>query len=349
MKYVTHDGNMILGIEAKKLTKSFLPQPTFDQLFKPTFWKKRRPIVAVRNIDLSVRAGEVIILLGANGAGKTTLIKLLCNLVLPTSGLAKVNGYELTKEGDKVRRGVGLVTSDERSFFWRLSGRSNLEFFGCLHDLTLDVCRNRIAYWTKTFDMEKLLDTQFRLYSSGSKKKLAIIRSLLHDPQILFLDEVTSGLDVPSNRILLASLKEKYMASGNKTIIWATHRLEEINTTNCTRILLMKYGQIVFDGSPEEFRFLLNDHRRFVVCIDSLNYKIEKIIQDLGKAVDHICRRSKYVRITIQENQFSTLVQKITKAGGNLREWKVIEPSLDEVFLALNKDGGQRNERFEDY
>ena len=329
----------MLAIEAENLVKFFMPRPTVTQLVQPSYWRNRQPIIALRDVSLSIRQGETVALLGPNGAGKTTLIKMLCNLILPNEGRAKINGFDLLTEGRKIRRVVGLVTSDERSFFWRLTGRANLEFFASLHDIHPKVYKGQINYWLRTLGIEKQADVLFKSYSSGIKKKIAIIRALLHEPEILFMDEASSCLDIPSMRNVQALLKENFLSSGRKTLIWATHRLEEIESINCRRIVLMNQGEVYLDESLERFRNTLKQYTRRVLHIYKWNDQVEGIIKNLSSTIQNIARRNGTIAVTLQEPHDQhlpeTLFQKIIDAGGQIGEWKIIEPTFEEIFLTL--------------
>ncbi|UEC42610.1 MAG: hypothetical protein METHAR1v1_740008, partial [Methanothrix sp.] len=175
------------------LTKTFAaPRGIADLLH-------RRPspggVTPVAGVDLLIRKGEVFGILGPNGAGKTTLIKILCTLVLPTAGAAKVNGYDVVRESGRVRDSIGLVTTDERSFYWRLTGRQNLEFFASLHNFYSDDGREIVEELLEVVDLKDAADVRFLNYSAGMKQRMAIARGLLNDPAVLFMDEPTRSLD----------------------------------------------------------------------------------------------------------------------------------------------------------
>src|SRR3990172_8165098 len=163
---------------------------------------------ALKNVNLQIRHGEIVALLGPNGAGKTTLLKILSTLVLPTSGTAYVKGYEIVRCEDDVKKSIGLVTGEERSFYWRLTGRQNLEFFAALYGLRPDEAKPRIDALLEQLDLSAAADNMFYSYSSGMKQKLALVRGLLCNPAVLFLDEPTKSVDVMTARDLRGFIKE---------------------------------------------------------------------------------------------------------------------------------------------
>ena len=187
---------MSLAIETQSLTKRFSREAGWRSAFSRQL---DRP--AVDAVDLQVQQGELFGLVGPNGAGKTTLVKLLSTLIVPTSGRANVSGYDLSQEL-AIKRAVGLVTSDERSFYWRLSGQQNLAFFAALHGLDWPAAEARSAEVLEQVGLGDQGTKPFQKYSTGMKQRLSIARALLVRPQILFLDEPTKGLDPAATRQL---------------------------------------------------------------------------------------------------------------------------------------------------
>jgi ABC-2 type transport system ATP-binding protein len=228
-------------------------------------WRRKKagePVTAVSNINLTVPQGELFGLLGPNGAGKTTLTKMLCTLVLPTSGAAAVGGFDLADAG-AIRAAVGLVVSDERSFYWRISARRNLTFFAALHGLFGREAAVRVEAVLAAVDLQEAADRQFRTFSSGMRQRLAIARSLLHRPSILFLDEPSRSLDPTATRHLHEMLR-RLMAGQRLTVFLITHDLAEAEAL-CDRVALMHAGQIQAVGRPADLRRQLKPQRRYLL------------------------------------------------------------------------------------
>jgi ABC-2 type transport system ATP-binding protein len=220
------------AIETRALSKSYRPV---------SGWLRRGPErTAVADVDLRVEAGELFVLLGRNGAGKTTLVKILTTLVLQSAGEARIFGHDVARDGNAVRRLIGFASSDERSFFWRLSGRRNLEFWGALHDLRGRALKARIGELAAACGLEELLDLRFHAFSSGMKQRLAIARALIGNPRLVFLDEPTRSLDPTAARELRALIRELVSVHG-LTVVLVTHQLEEC------RELAARYG-LMRDG-----------------------------------------------------------------------------------------------------
>ena len=211
---------------------------------------------AVDGVNLSVRAGELFGLLGPNGAGKTTLIKMLCTLVLPTSGSAQINGFNLNQD-TAIKASIGLVTSDERSFYWRLTGRQNLEFFATLHHIPQNQIPARVDEVLEKVGVGPIADKRFLTYSNGIRQRLSIARALLNRPRILFLDEPTKGLDPIATDRLHHLIRKQLVDEQGITVFLTTHDLEEAKNL-CDRLAVMNQGQILACGTLAELETNLN-------------------------------------------------------------------------------------------
>lgn len=217
-------------------------------------WTGREGVLAVDHVTLDVHRGEVFGLVGPNGAGKTTLIKMLSTLILPTAGSAQINGYDLSDE-IRVKASIGLVVGDERSFYWRLSCRDNLRFYAGLQNLSPAQAEQRIAELARLLGLDEFLDKRFDACSTGMKHRLALARGLLHDPQILFLDEPTKSLDP----LAAAHFHEtvRLLARHGRTIFLVTHDLSEA-TELCQRVGVMLRGRVRVTDEPSRLRTLAN-------------------------------------------------------------------------------------------
>ena len=244
------------AIEMVDLTKTFAaPRGIADLLHRRTAVGGVTP---VDGVDLAVEEGEVFGILGPNGAGKTTLIKILCTLVLPTAGAAKVNGYDVVRESGRVRESIGLVTTDERSFYWRLTGRQNLEFFASLHNFSTDDGREIVEELLGVVDLKDAADVRFLNYSAGMKQRMAIARGLLNDPAVLFMDEPTRSLDPGAAESLRDFIRKEIVGSRGKTIFISTHNLAEAEAL-CGRVAIFDDGRIKAVGRPKDLKAALGE------------------------------------------------------------------------------------------
>ncbi len=220
------------------------------------FYSKKTIIKAVDNVSLEIKKGEVFCLLGPNGAGKTTLLKMLATLILPTSGTAYVNGYDITKDEIGVKSSIGFVGGDERSFYWRLTGRQNLEFYASLYNLFSSQSKERINQLLNLLEVELYADRMFVTYSTGIKQKFSIIRALLHNPAILLVDEPTKSLDPRAASHLRKFIKEKLSREQKETILFVTHQIEEAKELS-DRIGIMQKGRFQVCEKKEDLEEIL--------------------------------------------------------------------------------------------
>ena len=228
-------------IEATNLSKKFYPCQDFLKLFYHLNIPLRS-ILALNGINLTVKEGELFILIGSNGAGKTTLIKILSGLILPTAGVVTVNGYDIIRNEIDVKRCIGLATGEEHSFYWRLTGRQNLEFFAAMHDLKRKEIKKRVDYLLELLDISDP-NRRFQEYSVGLKQRFSIARSLLNDPKIIIMDEPTKSLDPLSAESLRSFIKKELVENRKKTVIFCTHNLPEAVALG-GRIAIMDSGKI---------------------------------------------------------------------------------------------------------
>jgi ABC-2 type transport system ATP-binding protein len=211
---------------------------------------KRPTRTALDGISLRVARRRAFCLLGPNGAGKTTLIKILTTLVLPDEGGAFVNGHDVEKSPAAVKSAIGYAINDERSFYWRLTGRQNLEFFGALNGLRGRRLAGTIDDVLQLTGLESAADLRFNAYSTGMRQMLAFARALLADAEILFVDEPTRSLDPQAAARVRAFLRGELVDARGKTVFWATHDLAEAGTFG-HEVAIIDRGRIRACGSVE--------------------------------------------------------------------------------------------------
>jgi ABC-2 type transport system ATP-binding protein len=213
------------ALRAENLVKRYPVFRGFRELIVHPF--DRRTVTALDGLELEVGRGHIFCLLGPNGAGKTTLIKILAGLVLPDGGRAMVEGRDVAREPDPAKRAVGYAVSDERSFYWRLTGRQNLEFFAALYGLRGPSRGRRIEELLRVAGLDGAADLRFSGYSTGTRQMLAFARALLADAAILLVDEPTRSLDPQAADRIRSFLRGELAGRQGKTILWATHDLGE--------------------------------------------------------------------------------------------------------------------------
>ena len=212
---------------------------------------------AVKNISFSLDKGEVVGYIGPNGAGKSTTIKMLSGVLLPTSGVAKIGDiipYENRKENAKR---IGVVFGQRSQFYWDLPISDTFDLYESLYSVPRERFRENCKYFTELLDMNDFINQPVRQLSLGQKMKANIAIALLHDPEVLYLDEPTIGLDVTSKKVLRDTLKS-INTERETTIILTTHDMDDIEAV-CQRLIMIDQGQKLFDGTLEDFRSKYND------------------------------------------------------------------------------------------
>lgn len=238
-------------LEVSHITKEFTPPISLAAFFKLNF-KPQKPLCALRNISFSLAQGKILAILGPNGAGKTTLLKIISTLILPESGTVTVKGYRTGKDDERIKSALGLVLEEERSFYWRLSGRQNLEFFAALYGLDTKAANQRINELLELFEID-YADKRFDSYSTGMKRRFALARGIIHDPELILLDEPTKSLDYPTAFHLRSFIKEKLVKGQGKTVLLTTHHMDEALDFADLFMILHK-GNILGLGTLDELR-----------------------------------------------------------------------------------------------
>ncbi|WP_077368873.1 ABC transporter ATP-binding protein [Anaerosalibacter sp. Marseille-P3206] len=213
--------------------------------------KKFKEIVAVNSISFKVDKGKVFGLLGENGAGKTTTLRILATMLKPTSGTAVINGYDLASEPEKIRGEIGILFGGEAGLYDRLTARENIAYFGLLNGMDKVEINERVDELSRILEMEDFIDRRAGKFSKGMKQKVAIARSIVHNPSIMLFDEPTSGLDVSATRIVHNFIKE--LKNQGKTIIFSSHSMDEVGKL-CDEVGIIHKGNIVEQSTLEGLR-----------------------------------------------------------------------------------------------
>jgi len=213
--------------------------------------KKFGEVTAVDNLTFSIEKGEIFGLLGENGAGKTTTLRMLATMLKPTSGTAVFSGMDIMKDPEGVRSKVGILFGGESGLYDRLSVAENIQYFGELNDMSISDIKRRTKLLADSFDMNDFLDKRAGKLSKGMRQKAAFARAIIHNPEILLLDEPSSGLDVSAMRSVQDFIMQQ--KSEGKTIIFSSHTMSEVEKL-CDRIAVIHKGKLVAIGKLEELR-----------------------------------------------------------------------------------------------
>jgi ABC-2 type transport system ATP-binding protein len=293
------------------------------------FKSHNRIVEAVVGVDLEVRKGEIFGFLGPNGAGKTTTLRMLATLLPPSGGEAMVAGYDLLKQQDKVREGIGYVGQAGGSDR-EIMGRTELVFQGRLYGMSLSAAKKRAAELIEMLELEACADRKVSTYSGGQKRRLDIGLGLVHDPQLLFLDEPTTGLDPQSRARVWDEVRR--MHERGTTVFLTTHYLDEADAL-CDRIAIIDHGKIVAEGTPEELKREVAGDLVTVSVIGDQQGAI-----DLLKGQPFVREASTedgLVRLYVDHGEAAmpTILRLLDSAGIQLATIGLQRPSLDDVFL----------------
>lgn len=285
---------------------------------------------AVDGVDLSVREGEVLALLGPNGAGKTTTVRMLASILKPTAGWACIAGYDTVQDAKVVRHIVGLLT-EFPGLYLRMRGWDYLDFFGQLQGLSPVGRAERGEYLLKRFELWDAAHKRTGEYSKGMRQKLALVRAMLHDPQVLFLDEPTSAMDPHSAKLVRDAILD--LRRDRRTIVLCTHNLNEAEML-ADRIAIIRRGRIVALGTPAELKKrLLGDpllELRLAQSLDGLLADLE----DLVSIEDYGDTWLRY-RTAEPEHVNPRLLQQLAERGTPVVTLSEVPRSLEEVYLRI--------------
>jgi ABC-2 type transport system ATP-binding protein len=294
--------------------------------------KRFDDIIAVNNVSISVKPGELFGLLGPNGAGKTTLISMLSTMAEPTSGSAKVWGFDVEKDSSQVRENIGMVFQDT-TLDDRLTGRENLDMHGRLYGLDGKTRKKRIEEVLALVELTERADSIVKTYSGGMMRRLEIARGLMHHPHVLFLDEPTLGLDPQTRNHIWEYIKILNKAEG-VTIVLTTHYMEEADHL-CNRIAIIDHGEIVALDTPEALKNMLGGDVIVLELEKPENIPRLTAIYKANGCASIVSQKNNDVFITVRdgEHQIPLVLALASEAGIRIRSVSLRKPTLDDVFL----------------
>lgn len=267
-------------IQVKNLSKIFKIKKGGNSLFR-IFSSEYKELQAVNNVSFSIEKGESVALLGPNGAGKTTTMKMLTGLVHPTSGDIKVLGFTPFDRNPEFLKRIGLVMGNKSGLDWDLTPKQSFQLFQKIYEIPIDTFNKRVTMLTKLLNTENFMDTQVRKLSLGERLKMEIAGSLLHNPEVLFLDEPTIGLDIISKQKVREFLRT-IQKETNVTLLLTSHDMDDIERV-CDRVIVINHGKKVYDNSIVNLTSHYKKDRYVKVIFknmpDSLDVPAAKIIE----------------------------------------------------------------------
>ena len=294
-----------------------------------------KEVVAVDDVSFGIQEGELFGLLGPNGAGKTTTVKMLTTLLIPTSGSASVKGFDVVARADEVRKRIGFIFGGERGLYWRLSGVDNLRYFASLYNVDYDITKKRIPYLLDMVGLNGRGDEKVQGYSRGMKQRLHVARTLLHDPEVLFLDEPTLGLDPVGAREFRQVILN--LQSEKKTILLTTHYMFEADAL-CDRIAIIDHGRIIASDTPGG----LKSHVRDLNVVEVETFGVPDLVIEKLRALPFadalsVEDQGQKQMLLIQTSRGAEAVPDVMSALEGLKVGRVIvrEPTLEDAYVRL--------------
>ncbi|MBI4731768.1 MAG: ABC transporter ATP-binding protein [Chloroflexi bacterium] len=284
---------------------------------------------AVDGVTITVRPGQVLALLGQNGAGKTTTVRMLTSVLAPTRGWARLAGYDVAREPDKVRSAVGVLT-EQHGLYLRMSGEEYLDFYGQVYRLDAVTRRKRSGELLDYFGLDEVARRPMGQYSKGMRQKLALARTLLHEPPVLLLDEPTSAMDPESARLVRQSIAS--LRTANRTIIICTHNLVEAEML-ADHIAIIYRGRILTQGTVEELKLALLGPAEYQVRVRG-NWRGGTL--DLPRGVTLLDEAAAGPRFRVEDPVESNpiLLKQFIKSGVDVVSMQEVPRTLEEVYLA---------------
>lgn len=316
-------------IVAQHLVKNYILKEK-SSLFKP---QKKKVVHAVKDITLEVPQGKIVGVLGINGAGKTTTIRMLASIIEPTSGSLEMNGVDAVKNHLWVKERINVISGGERNLYWRLTAKENLEYFGSLYGLKGTKLKERIAELLKVVGLEEVANTPVERYSKGMKQRLQIARGLINDPEYIFLDEPTLGLDIVIAKEIRRVVSELAKIE-NKGVLLTTHYISEAEEL-CDYIYVLDKGEIIAKGTKEELKKLFMHKPQLNIQIGYMNeQRYNSILEEIGEGIE-IDYKQGEITVHGDANAWSGLLSILTKNEIQVTGLNIHEPGLEEVLMKI--------------
>jgi ABC-2 type transport system ATP-binding protein len=312
---------------------------TFETNEGPLFRKTSRTLVAVDGISFSVPKGEIFGLLGPNGAGKTTTIKMLCTLITPSTGDALVNGFSVMKDQQKVRDSLGVMLTGERTLYWKLTGRENLEYFAALYHIERNYGKKRIEELLGLVGLTEREGTLVENYSTGMRIRLSFAKALLNEAPVLLFDEPTASLDPQSSRLIRDTIRD--LKKKGHAIILTTHNMEEADVLS-DRVAIIDHGKIMRLGPPGELK-------ERVKRTDVIELEVRNVSDQVAEALGSFSEISKValttadssgekrlLRVHVEKGKevLPRILEFLARKQTTITKVNFIEPTLEDVFIA---------------
>ena len=320
----------MLAIETNALSRIYK--------IKKTRKKPASTLAALDKVSLSVHQGELFGLLGPNGAGKTTLIKILTTILAPSSGTAQVDGLDVEKDAAELRKRINMVSGGETSGYGLLTVRENLWMFTQFYGIPSKQAYPRIDELIKIVGLEDKADTKSSNLSTGLRQKMNIVRGFMTDPQVLFLDEPTLGLDVTAARDIRQFVRRWVNEDKRRTLLLTTHYMVEADEL-CDRVAIINDGKVLAVDTPKALKATLADQSLYQIQVSGMDDQDFELLKDIDGVSNgilaHVEGGCEMELALADDAVLSKLMSFLTERGSSILKLHKREPSLEDVFIKL--------------
>jgi len=321
-------------VEVRSLSKTFTTKEG------PLFRKTQKSVTALDDVNFSVKKGEIFGLLGPNGAGKTTSIKAICTLIQPTSGEVYVNGHNVVKDAQRARQDLGVMLTGDRTLYWKLSGRENLEYFAALYHMGGAAAKQRIEQLLKLVGLDDRQNTLVENYSTGMRIRLSFAKAILHEAPVILLDEPTMSLDPQSARLIREIIQD--LRKTGHSILLTTHYMEEADQLS-DRVAVIDHGKIIAMAPPRELKETVLKSEIIEIEAQNINPQVvEKLrgiptITEVVSTIDDAAAQKGVIKVHASGGKqvIPEMLGVLVKGDVEISNVKVATPTLEDVFISL--------------
>jgi ABC-2 type transport system ATP-binding protein len=329
---------MVYAVETKDLSRVFKRKRSRKERKQAPEKKQEKEVLALDGVNIQVKEGELFGLLGPNGAGKTTLIKILSTLLLPTKGEAWVGGHSVSDDPFDIRMKINMVSGGESSGYGLLTAKENVWMFSQFYDVPSKVAKKRADDLFTTFGLFEKRNQKMRTLSSGERQKMGMVRGFISDPEIIFLDEPTLGLDVNASRVIRKFVSDWVRKNKKKTALLTTHYMMEADEL-CDRVAIIDKGKVLVCDTPENLKKMIKRSSTLKLEIEPLKdyseFKTVSGIRNFSQKVNTATGFAELTFIIDDEAAVSDVVSLVTGQGKRIHELRKTEPTLEDVFVSL--------------
>ncbi|WP_432661760.1 ABC transporter ATP-binding protein [Wukongibacter baidiensis] len=311
-----------------------------SKIRKGLFQSERVEIDAVKSLNLELREGQIVGLLGINGAGKTTSIKMLSTLLEPTKGRGEIDGLDLVKDEKRIKKMINMIAGGERMIYWRLTAKENLWYYGNLYDVPKDILKKRIDELLSLVGLTEAKDTPVERYSKGMKQRLQIARGLINNPNYIFMDEPTLGLDAPIAKEL-RDYARRLAYDEDRAILLTSHYMHEVEEL-CEYIYVLDKGALIAEGTPAQLASIASTEKVLRVELNRLSKptqnSLDLLCQKAGATLE-ILNNNTSVELVIKsiDDISSEIAATLSTHHAPIRSFYIDKPKLEDAIIKLSR------------